>query len=291
MATTAGGALTYDPTANHEVKITDVEYRNDGTRAWLCRVYQPQGAGPFPMLLAVHGGAWQGKERFGQEPEQNESTHIALAAGGLVVASVQFRTSQDAPHPAAQEDISYATRWLKAHAQDFNGRPEMLGGAGWSSGGHQVMLGAMRSEQYATVPLAEAPETDASLAYVIMGWPVIDPLARYRLAQGRGNQELMGHHLAYFGSEEGMVENSPPHILQRGEPVATPPALLVQGAADESLSRMMAEEFVEAYSLAGGVIEMGKYPGEPHGFLRQAGSNSDRAMALIKSFIARQLAD
>jgi acetyl esterase/lipase len=86
-----------------------------------------------------------------------------------------------------------------------------------------------------------------------------------------------------------MVEASPPHIARSGEAIETPSALLLQGAADESLNRMMAEDFVEAYSLAGGVIELAKYPGEPHGFLRQPGPNSDRAMALIKSFIARQL--
>jgi hypothetical protein len=52
---------------------------------------------------------------------------------------------------------------------------------------------------------------------------------------------------------------------------------------------MMAEEFVEVYSLGGGVIELGKYPGEPHGFLRQGGPMVERAIAHIKSFIARQL--
>src|SRR5690606_19644428 len=97
------------------------------------------------------------------------------------------------------------------------------------------------------------------------------------------------NHIRYFGSEDGMIEASPPHILQRGEPVSMPPVLLVQGAADESLTRMMAEEFVETYSLAGGVIELAKYPGAPHGFLREPGPNSDRALALIKSFIARNL--
>jgi acetyl esterase/lipase len=107
--------------------------------------------------------------------------------------------------------------------------------------------------------------------------------------EGRGNETVTANHIAYFGSEDGMVAASPPHILARGEAVETPPALLVQGAEDESLSRMMAEEFVEAYSLGGGVIELAKYPGEPHGFLRNGGPMADRALALIKSFIARQL--
>ena len=139
--------------------------------------------------------------------------------------------------------------------------------------------------------MPEAGSADGSLAYVIMGWPVIDPLARYGLAKGRGNEELMANHIAYFGSEQGMIDASPPHILARGETVETPPTLLMQGAADESLTRMMAEDFVEAYSLAGGVIELAKYPGEPHGFLRNGGPMTNRALALIKSFIARQLVE
>jgi acetyl esterase len=285
MATTAGTALSYDPHAELEVSSQDVEYLKHGSAGLMVRIYQPQGPGPFPALLAVHGGAWQGKEWL-----QNEGTHTTIAAGGMVVAAIQFRTSADAPDPAAMEDINYATRWLKAHAQEFNASPEMVGGAGWSSGGHQIMLSAMRPNQYASIPLDAASNVDARLAYVIMGWPVIDPLSRHKLAESRSNQDLMNRHLAYFGDEQGMIDNSPPHILKRGEPVETPPALLVQGAADEALTRMMAEDFVEAYSLGGGVIELGKYPEAPHGFLRQPGPNSERAMALIKSFIARQLA-
>lgn len=282
--TSASQVLNYDPNAHFDVEHTDVTYRHDGDKAWLARVFKPRGDGPFPALIDVHGGAWANGDRL-----MNESTDMALAASGLVIAAIDFRTSLDAPHPAAQEDINYAIRWLKRHALDFGGSAESLGGAGWSSGGHQIMLSAMRPRHYATFPLAEAPETDASLAYVVMGWPVIDPLARYRLAQSRENEQLIANHIAYFDDEDGMIEASPPHILQRGEAVATPPALLVQGAADESLPRMMAEEFVEAYSLAGGVIELGKYPATPHGFLREPGPNTDRALALIKSFIARQL--
>jgi acetyl esterase/lipase len=276
--------LTYNPSAHFEVKTFDVEYRRDGNTIYLARIFQPQGAGPFPTLLDIHGGAWANGDRL-----MNEGTDLALAESGLLIAAIDFRTSLTAPHPAAQQDISYATRWLKAHAADYNGSAEGLGGVGWSSGGHQVMLAAMRPSTYADIPYDEDPDLDASLAYVIMGWPVIDPLARYRLAQSRANEDLMANHIRYFGSEDGMAEASPPHILQRGEAVETPPALLVQGAQDESLTRMMAEEFVEAYSLAGGVIELGKYPGEPHGFLRQGGPMVERAIEHIKSFIQRQL--
>ncbi len=280
--TTVG--VRYDPHATYEIDAQDVEYRNDGTTSWLARVTRPKGAGPFPALLDVHGGAWANGERL-----MNDGTDRALAASGIVVVAIDFRTSLNAPNPAAMEDINYATRWLKAHATEFGATPENLGGVGWSSGGHQIMLSGMRPQKYATLPLTEAPNLDATLAYVIMGWPVIDPLARHKLAEGRGDQNLMDNHLRYFGSEEGMVEASPPHIARSGEAISTPPALLVQGSADEALTRMMAEDFVEAYSIAGGLIELGKYPGSPHGFLREPGRNSDLALAQIKGFIARQV--
>ena len=282
--TTSSTKLSYDPSAHYEVKTFDVEYRRDGDTVYLARIFQPQGDGPFPTLIDVHGGAWANGDRL-----MNEGTDLALAESGLLIAAIDFRTSLNAPHPAAQEDINYGTRWLKAHAADYNGSAENLAGVGWSSGGHQVMLAAMRPDAYGDIPFSEAPHLDGSLAYVIMGWPVIDPLSRYRLAQSRGNEELMANHIRYFVSEDGMAEASPPHIAQRGETVETPPALLVQGAQDQSLTRMMAEEFVEAYSLAGGVIELGKYPGEPHGFLREGGPQVGRALEHIKSFIARQL--
>lgn len=282
MTTTS--SLRYDPNATFDVESIDVEYRRDGGQAWLARIIRPKGEGPFPTLLDVHGGAWANGDRL-----MNESTDIALARSGLVIAAIDFRTSLVAPHPAAQEDINYATRWLKAHASEFGGTSESLGGIGWSSGGHQVMLAAMKPREFATIPMQESPGLEADFAYVIMGWPVIDPLSRFNLAKSRNNKALMANHLAYFGTELGMVAASPPHILARGESVETPPALLVQGAQDESLTRMMAEKFVEAYSLAGGVIELGKYPGEPHGFLREGGSMVERALAHIRSFIARQL--
>jgi acetyl esterase/lipase len=278
-------SIRYDPTATYEIEAYDVEYRNDGATSYQARISRPRGEGPFPTLLDVHGGAWANGDRM-----MNDGTDRALAESGLVVVAIDFRTSLAAPHPAALEDINYATRWLKAHAGEHGGSAEQLGGAGWSSGGHQVMLSAMRPARYATLPLAEAPDLDAKLAYVIMGWPVIDPLARYHLAESRNDAGLMKNHIAYFGSEEGMIEASPPHIARSGEQIETPPALLVQGSADEGLSRMMAEEFVEYYSLAGGIIELGKYPGAPHGFMRTPGPNSTRALAQIKGFIARQLA-
>ena len=59
----AHSALNYDPTRRYDFKVEDVEYRRDSDQSWLAMVYQPQGNGPFPALLDIHGGAWNNGDR------------------------------------------------------------------------------------------------------------------------------------------------------------------------------------------------------------------------------------
>lgn len=280
--------LRYDPSARYEVRSRDVEYRRDGERGWLAHVWEPQGPGPFPALLDVHGGAWGDFDRL-----RDGIIVEPLAASGIVVVAIDFHLSTEAPYPAAQADINFGTRWLKAHARELNAGPEQVGGLGISSGGHQLMLSAMRPRHpsYTSIPLPEAPDVDASLAYAIVGWVPIDPYARYTEATKAGNTRLVERTLRYFTDEAGMKEANPQLMLERGEPVELPPTLLVQGSHDEGITPFVAEKFVEAYSRAGGLIELGKYPGEPHAFMRQPGLNTSRALEQMKHFIARRLAE
>lgn len=278
----------YNEFACYEVRSYDIEYRRDRTRSWLAHVWQPDGMGPFPALIEVHGGAW---ERF----DRMRDTDIIkpLAASGLVVVAIDFHSSVDAPYPAAVTDINYATRWLKAHAKDFNTSAHMVGGLGISSGGHQLMLSAMRPRdlRYNSIPLDAGIHTDANLAYLIAGWVPIDPLTRFLRAEAEGDAELAAATSRYFVDEAGMREANPQLMLERGENLAMPPVLLVQGANDSFITPGVAERFVEHYAAAGGLIEFAKYPGEPHAFMRSPGPNTSHALALMKSFIARRLAD
>jgi acetyl esterase/lipase len=276
----------YDPAGAFEVRARDVEYRHDGSRSWLARVYEPQGPGPFPALLEVHGGAWNNNDRL-----QNEPLNEAVAASGIVVVAIDFRLGVEGRYPASIADVNYATRWLKHHAGDFNATAEGLGSIGYSSGGHMNMLSAMkpRDPRYAAIPLDAAPEVDASLAYVIMGWPVIDPLSRFRYAKGLGREGMVENHHRYWRDEAAMDDGNPQLILERGESVELPPALLVQGADDDVLTPGMAERFAQAYGKAGGVIELALYPGAGHGYAREGGPNAERTLDLVKSFVARQL--
>ena len=289
----AAGATTlprlrdlYDPAGAYEVRSRDVEYRNDGSRSWLARVYQPQGPGPFPVLMEVHGGAWNNNDRL-----QNEPLNEAVAASGIVVVAVDFRQGEDGRYPGSIADVNYATRWIKQHAGDFNATAAGIGSIGYSSGGHINMLCAMkpRDPRYAAIPLDEAPDLDASVAYVIMAWPVIDPLSRYRYAKGLGREGMVENHHRYWGDEAAMTDGNPQLILERGEAVELPPALLLQGADDDVLTPGMAEKFAQTYGKAGGLIELALYPGGGHGYMREPGPNTNRSLDAIKSFIGRQL--
>ncbi|MGH7871399.1 MAG: alpha/beta hydrolase, partial [Candidatus Binatia bacterium] len=149
--------------AKYKVDEQDVEYQRIAGKPWLTRIYQPEGSGPFPTIIDVHGGAWHNGDRT-----NNDGVDRMLASNGILVAAVDFRQPPEAGYPASICDINLATRWLKAHAQEFNGTTT-VGAFGNSSGGHQVVLSGLRPRHapYTALPLADHPEIDASLGYVV----------------------------------------------------------------------------------------------------------------------------
>jgi len=86
-----------------------------------------------------------------------------------------------------------------------------------------------------------------------------------------------------------MREGNPQLILDRGEPCEKPPALLIQGTADNNLTHAMSLKFVASYQLEGGEAELEIFPDMAHGFGNQPGPEADRAIALERAFVARQL--
>ena len=131
--------VAYDPAKQYDIKVWDVEYRRDPVRTLMARVYQPQGAGPFPTLLDVHGGAWNDQDRTANAPVDER-----LAASGILVVAIDVRLAREAPYPASVADANYGVRWLKSKAREWHGDPETLGALGSSSGGHVMQLCAMR---------------------------------------------------------------------------------------------------------------------------------------------------
>jgi acetyl esterase len=272
--------------ARHDIRIEDVEYQRQGGRPLLARLYRPNGIGPFPAALQVHGGAWVNKDRT-----DNDFIARALAETGIVIASIDFRMPPEAPYPASIADINLATRWLKANAGEFRSRAEWVGSFGTSSGGHQVLLAAMRpdDQRYAGLWLADAPAIDARVAFVISCWGVLDPLLRYELASAAGNRELLENHHSFWGDAAAMEDGNPPRMLARGETVDLPPALVFGGDKDEWVPVDVMRKFVADYQKAGGVAELQLYEGANHGFMtgKPDAPYAARAIERMRGFIRK----
>ncbi|HXV83774.1 MAG TPA: alpha/beta hydrolase [Candidatus Binatia bacterium] len=269
-----------------EVDIRDVEYQNLAGKPWLARVYQPKGTGPFPTIVDVHGGAWHNGDRT-----NNGGIDRALAAKGILVAAVDFRQPPEAGYPASICDVNLAVRWLKLHAAEFNGTTN-VGAFGNSSGGHQVVLSALRPRHpsYSALPLPQHPEINASLAYVIAGWPVIDPLYRFHYAKEINNQEHIKAHIEYWRTEEAMAEGSPQKILERDERVDLPPILMLLKANDRNHPLEMQERFIASYRKRGGAIEVHTFEGLPEHRMVPSPTQPEtmRVIETISAFIQRQ---
>jgi acetyl esterase len=272
--------------ATHEVEIRDLEYRRAEDGPLLARLYKPRGAGPFPALIEAHGGAWASGDRLDNAPLDE-----ALAKSGIVVLAVDFRMPPKHRYPASIADIHYATRWLKAHAAEFGSRAELVGGLGTSSGAHQLLLSALKPSdpRYAALPLADDAGVDASLPYLVLCWPISDPLARYRMVKEKGNTRLVESHDAYWASEAEMAEGNPLRIVEAGEATALPPTILLQGTGDDNVTPDMADKFTAAWRAKGGAIELHKFDGQPHTFVMRdpTSAASLRACELARDFVLK----
>lgn len=272
------------PSGTYEFTVKDIVYRRDGDRKFLARLYQPAGTGPFPAVLQVHGGAWNNKDRT-----DGQNTSLDLAEAGIVVLAIDFRNAPEAPYPASVQDINYAIRWLKAHAGEFGSSAAQVGAYGTSSGGHQALLAAIRPDdpRYRALPLADAPDMDAKLAFVVSGWGVLFPLERYKLAKAKGDADLAKDHDRFFGSEAVQIEATPALILERGEKVFLPPALVFQGTRDQWTTVELAERFAADYRKAGGSIHLLLLDGARHTFLNEHPfePNSKKALKTMIAFV------
>jgi acetyl esterase/lipase len=234
-----------------------------------------------------------------------------MAANGIVSIALDFRSGATDPYPASVQDINYAMRWAKAHARELKTRPDLIGLSGQSSGGHLAMLVAMRPRdpRYAAIPLAGGGTQDASAACVVMSWPVINPLSRYRLAKRKITEpnapdwpkSIVPRHDAYWRGEAAMAEGNPLVMLERGESVLTPPAIWFQARGDvlhdykdveSDFPGTEPQRFADRYRKAGGQIDLeyfespDRHTGQAPDLSKVSGALFAKMAAFVKSVFA-----
>ena len=114
--------------------LCDIPYVANGHERNRLDLYLPEKvARPLPIIVWVHGGAWQAGSKEG-------CPIVWLAAKGYAVAGINYRLSQHAIFPAQIQDCKAAIRFLRANAKQYQLDPNHVGAGGDSAGGHLVSL-------------------------------------------------------------------------------------------------------------------------------------------------------
>jgi acetyl esterase/lipase len=295
--------MTFDVSAPYEVEEFDAPFARPHGLELLARVYRPRGSpAGLPALVDVHGGAWNSSDRT------TGALHgRALAACGLVVASLDFRQGPDHQHPAASADVAAGVRWVRANAARLGADGTRVGLVGSSSGGQLALLVALTPgvPEHGGTPILlpagslDAMPRDESVAFVVALYPVADPLARFRYVLTRENEpvepggfnakRLIASHRAYFPGETAMAAASVTRIVAERQARALPPVWLAQPELDDNVPAAITEAFVCAYQEVGGQIERERFAGARHGFITRSEAATDKAIALVRDFIGRHL--
>ena len=116
-------------------RIKNIVYKEIDGETLKLDAYIPEGDGPFPAILVVHGGAW----RLGSKGQLAMYAR-SLAKRGYVCFAINYRLAPKHKSPAQTEDCRDAVRWIRQHGEKYKADPERIGAMGYSAGGHLVSM-------------------------------------------------------------------------------------------------------------------------------------------------------
>ena len=120
--------------------VTSVDREIPGAAGNLpARVYTPDGAGPFPVVVYFHGGGWV----IGDKQVYDGGARAISKLAQAVVVSVDYRLAPEAKFPAAWDDALAAYKWVAGNAASIKGDPKRLALAGESAGGNLAIATAV----------------------------------------------------------------------------------------------------------------------------------------------------
>jgi acetyl esterase/lipase len=268
----------------------------DGSRPLLLDLYLPgseAGAAPRPAVVHFHGGGWRMGKRSSLGPALDgfgNNAFETLADAGFVVASADYRLSQEAHFPAQLHDAKAAVCWLRNHAAHYNVDPARIYAWGDSAGGHLASLVGLT----ATTNGATTDGAGAAVAAVAAWYPPTD-LARM------ADQALPGAVARADdpGSREellvGAVLADEPAKAAAASPISyasrsAPPFFLAHGTADRFVPSAQSASLAAALEGAGAAVELLLIEGADHMWILPDHSQAaaEKAMAATVSFFLRQ---
>lgn len=131
------------PVDTEAATYVDVAYASQSD-AQVMDIYVPEGEGPFPTVVYVHGGGF-----FTGDKEAGTTYTDFLVDNGYVAVSINYRLSGEASFPAAVHDCKAAVRYLRANAETYRIDTENIGSWGDSAGGNLAsMLGTSSGDDF-----------------------------------------------------------------------------------------------------------------------------------------------
>jgi acetyl esterase len=207
----------------------------------------PDGDGPFPAAILVHGGGWVAGDK------QQYITYIfqPLSDAGFAWFSINYRLAPQYKFPADADDVESAIRYVKANAAKYKIDARRIALLGESAGGHLVSYVGARNRP------------DSSVAAVVSMYGIHDFISA-SLAWKPVPTEI----LQLFGIRAVNADTAP--ILIKASPVVyvsrtMPPFLLMHGSKDEDVPYEQSAEMCEKMKSAGAHCDLITIEGAPHG--------------------------
>jgi len=256
-----------------------VEYGQGGGRPLQLDLYVPTGrtkAGP--AILFIHGGAWKSGKRADMK-----YYCVKFAEKGYVTATASYRLLQEAPFPAAVEDVKCAVRWLRANAGAYQIDPNRIAVSGNSAGGHLAMMVG-----YSDDPSLEGaggnPGVSSRVCAVVDFYGPTDLTTDY--AKG---QKLVTDFLGGKTFEEA------PEVYKQASPMChltknDPPTLIFQGTIDNLVPVAQSDALAEKLKELGIDYVYERYEGWPHA-MDVAEVVNRRCLYQMEQFFRRHLSN
>ena len=109
-----------------EIKLSSVDLK--------ARVYRPEGDGPFPVILYIHGGGW-----VIADLDTYDATPRALCKQTkALVISTAYRQAPEHKFPTAHNDVYGAYQWVLENAGRWSGNARKVAVVGESAGGNMA---------------------------------------------------------------------------------------------------------------------------------------------------------
>jgi acetyl esterase/lipase len=154
----------------------NLEFVQHGGASLAGDLYLPKGLDKAPVIVAVHGGGWQGGSRAGYK-----YWGPFLARSGYAVFSIDYRLGKAGTYPGSVYDVKAAIQFVRAKAADLGLDSERIGLMGDSAGGHLAALVGLApgefTAEYRGDPNYAVP---AGVKAVVAFYGVYDMLAQWQ---------------------------------------------------------------------------------------------------------------